>query len=150
MSDTPVEPTNDEPTSDTNYNICGQSVSSATLKTYKTNITQIIDTVTNQVLIQLNNGGNNVDLSAIANAIAALETTQQQIQETKEQIAQCFNYYKNSRNGLETDDPETMRTAHIMEGDTKVTHTEIIYYRIEIIVYIGLLAYFFYLLYKMQ
>jgi uncharacterized membrane-anchored protein len=123
------------------YTICNNVVSQTQLDAYQTNIDKIIAGVTaSDGMIDIN--------IIIEEAIKQLKSTDKSMADARKIVNDCINNYKQKMNQPETN-YDDKNTTYIMLENSLLVHQEIIYRRIQMIVYICGLIYFFYL-YKVK
>ena len=119
-----------------NYTICNNIISDTQLESYKTNINNIIAGVTA--------AGGMIDIKIIIEeSIKQLQSTNKSITDARNIVNECINNYKQKMNQPETNYDKN--TSYILLENSQLLHQEIIYRRIQMIIYICGLMYFFYL-----
>ena len=121
----------------TNYTICNNVVSDTQLAEFKKNINKVIAGVTAAA------SGGVIDIKLIIEqSIQQLQIANKSILDARNIVNDCINTYKQKMNQPETNDKNT---SYIMLENSQLLHQEIIYRRIQLIIYICGLLYFFYL-----
>ena len=122
----------------TNYTICNNVVSDTQLAEFKKNINKVIAGVTAAA------SGGVIDIKLIIEqSIQQLQIANKSILDARNIVNDCINTYKQKMNQPETNDDKN--TSYIMLENSQLLHQEIIYRRIQLIIYICGLLYFFYL-----
>ena len=121
-----------------NYTICNNIVSDTQLAEYKKNINKIIAGVTAAA-------AGMIDVNIIVEeSIKQLQSTNKTISDARKIVNDCINNYKQKMNKPESN-YDDKNTSYMMLENSQLLHQEIIYRRIQILIYIGGLMYFFYL-----
>ena len=121
-----------------NYTICNNIVSDTQIAEYKKNIDKIIAGVTAAA-------AGMIDVNIIVEeSIKQLQSTNKTISDARKIVNDCINNYKQKMNQPEST-YDDKNTSYIMLENSQLLHQEIIYRRIQTIIYIGGLMYFFYL-----
>jgi len=122
-----------------NYTICNNVVSDTQLAEYKKNINKVIAGVTAAA------SGGVIDINLIIEeSIKQLKIANKSILDARNIVNDCINNYKQKMNQPESN-YDDKNTSYIMLENSQLLHQEIIYRRIQLIIYICGLLYFFYL-----
>lgn len=121
-----------------NYSICNNVVSDTQLAAFKANLNKIIAGVTAAAsgVIDIN--------IIIEQSIKQIQAANKSIIDARKVVNDCINTYKQTMNQPETN-YDDKNTSYIMLENSQLLHQEIIYRRIQLIIYICGLMYFFYL-----
>jgi len=120
-----------------NYTICNNIVSDTQLALYRKNI--------NNIIAGVKAAGDMIDLNIIIEeSIKQLQSANKTISDARKIVNDCINNYKQKTNQPETN-YDDKNTSYVMLENSQLLHQEIIYRRIQTILYICGLLYFFYL-----
>jgi len=123
------------------YTICNNPVSTEQLTIYRTTITKIF----NDATTASTSNGSVIDAKTIINsAITELQKQNKDMSNARKIVNDCINNFKDKLNQPETN-YDNKNTSYLMFQNSRLLHQEIIYNRIQLIIYIALLLSFFYI-----
>uniref|UniRef100_A0A6C0HRT7 Uncharacterized protein n=1 Tax=viral metagenome TaxID=1070528 RepID=A0A6C0HRT7_9ZZZZ len=116
-------------------NECDSYNTSIMIANYESNISDIINTLKTNTTAATNNG---TDIKNIVeSSVSTLNEVDKSMEQSRNKINDCIRMFKTKK-----DEPEDMDTSNLMFENAKIVHREIIYNRIQIIIYICLLLFF--------
>ena len=117
------------------YTICNNVVTTAQITTFRNKIDSIITAAAG-----LN--GNVIDSNIILETINQLKTVDNDISDARVIVNDCINNFKKSMNQPVTN-YDDKNTSYVMLKESQIIHEEIIYNRIQLVIYIILICVFY-------